>query len=105
MVYRKFLKSIEVIKQRHDQDRVEHPSAMPTEIDIPVRESVRRHCQEDRRRFSEPFAKEVFEHLVDKGLIVPSPYGGHMFPYSGNLPSREEVEDRVNEILARRVNS
>lgn len=100
-MYRKFLKSIEKIKAFHDLDRVENPGAVPAEIDIPVIDSIRRHCFEDRRRYSDGFANLVFEHLVEKAIIVKSPYGGHMFPYVGDLPSEEEVRDRVQKVMNR----
>lgn len=107
VVYKKFLKAIEHFKKQDDLDRQESPRLIPLEWDPSIKNSIRKLCQEDRRRYSEEFAEELLEHATGLGLLIKSPYGGHMFPLPPNsdpLPTREEfvadIKQRLDDLNA-----
>ncbi len=106
-VYKKFLKSIEHFKKQDDLDRQESPRQIPLEWDSSIKNSIRGLCREDRRKYSDGFADELFEHVVELGLMIKSPYGGHMFPLPPNaepLPTREQfvadIKQRLEDLNA-----
>jgi len=96
-IYKEFLKSIEFLKKQDDEDRNEDPKRIPLEWDISIKEQIRKYCRKDHKRYTEEFAEDVMRHLVEKGILIKSPYGGYMFPLptGTNLPSKTEFIEKV----------
>lgn len=100
--FKKLIKSIEHLKSQDDLDRKENPSRVPMEWDSSIKELIRISCREDHKRYTEDFANNFIEEmLVEKGLLVKSPYGGHMFPLPAGvtLPSKEEFVAMIHAKL------
>jgi len=86
------------MKQAWDKDRIDHPETVPYEIDHSLKSNIERHVREGRVQYiggrsgMEVVVNETIEYLVTKGLIIKSPYGGHMFPLPTGivLPTKEQ---------------
>jgi len=105
-VYSKVLQGLNHIRKQWDEDRAEDPKRVPYEIDMQLRLLIERCMREGKVRRSEEFIRWTVDYLVEKGLIVRSPYGGHMFPLPPDaepLPSKEEfikqLESKIDEII------
>lgn len=107
-VYSKIVQSLRDLKKSWDQDRVENPNQVPYEIDMSLRAAIERHVREGRvncygRQDMAILVDQTIEYLAAKGLIVKSPYGGHMFqvPVGTVLPTKEQFIKQTEAKLDR----
>lgn len=106
-VYNKVLASLKFIKKQWDEDREENPSSVPYDIDSSLRMAIERHMREGHVRYHGSSHREqlidgTVDYLREKGLIVRSPYGGHMFPLPDDhdpLPSKDELVEDIKKRL------
>lgn len=99
--FKKLMKSIEFLKAQDDLDRKESPKRIPIEWDSSIKERIRNACREDKKQYTEAFANNFIEEmLVEKGILIKSPYGGHMFPHNQTLPSKEEFIASIHKELS-----
>lgn len=105
-VYSKVIQGLRHIRKQWDEDRAEDPKRVPYEIDSQLRSMIERCIREGHMRRSAGLVDWTIDYLVEKGEIVRSPYGGHMFPLPPDaepLPSKEEfirqVESKIKDIM------
>lgn len=100
---------IQGLKKMHKswlEDRAENPHVVPYEIDSCLKMLIERCMNEGRmvthgRENRERIVLATMSYLVEKGLIVKSPYGGHFFPLPDDtvLPSKEQLISNVKKRL------
>lgn len=95
--YRQVVKKLESLRKQDNQDRHENPTALPIDWSGSIKAMIERTVRENRERYSKGQAEEVIQGFVDKGLLVPY-LGGVAFP-GKQLPTRDEVVERVEKIL------
>lgn len=107
LVYSKVLQSLRKMKIAWDQDRVDNPQLAPYEIDISLKMHIEAAMREGKMNMSiadrEVVVIETIDYLRSKGLIVKSPYGGHIFPLPDgvSIPTKEEMVKRAKEEVDR----
>lgn len=95
LVYSKVLQSLTKIRKNWDEDRKENPTQVPYEIDSELKMAIERQIREGKvncnKRDMEILTSKTIDYLASKGLIIKSPYGGHMFPLPAGveLPTKE----------------
>lgn len=103
--YSKVIQGLKHIKKQWDEDRVENPSQVPYEIDSELRSLIARCAREENanvggNRNMEILCDRTITYLVEKKIIVRSPYGGVMFPLPEDhapLPSRDELVQHIRD--------
>lgn len=103
--YSKVIQGLRHIKKQWDEDRAENPNTVPYEIDSSLRPLIARCAREERanvygNKDMEILCDQTIKYLVDKGILVGSPYGGVMFPLPKDhapLPSKEELAKDVKK--------
>lgn len=105
--YNKVLQGLKHIRANWDEDRVENPRSVPYEIDNELDILIERCIREERVNCHgtsnrDILIKQTKHYLIEKGLVVGSPYGGIMFPLpedNAPLPSKEEFIADVKKRL------
>lgn len=107
LVYSKVIQSLKKMEINWKQDRIDNPKMAPYEIDSSLVMSIENAMREghmgmnlqDKKRV----VQETFEYLVNKGLIVKSPYGGHIFPLPEGtiIPTKNELIRQIEYSLRR----
>lgn len=101
LVYSKVVQSLKKMKVHWDQDRVDNPNMAPYEIDMSLKAHIETALREGKiglsRTEKEVVINETIDYLRDKGMIVRSPYGGHIFPLPPGavIPTKEEMIKRT----------
>lgn len=97
--YSKVIQGLKHIKKQWDEDRAENPNIAPYEIDSQLRRLIARCAREERanvhgNKDMEILCDKTIKYLVEKKILVGSPYGGVFFPLPEGhapLPSKEQL--------------
>ena len=97
--YSKVIQGLKHIKKQWDEDRAENPNIAPYEIDSQLRRLIARCAREEHanvhgNKDMEILCDKTIKYLVEKKILVGSPYGGVFFPLPEGhapLPSKERL--------------
>ena len=102
-VYSQVLQKLRHIKTQWDEDRIENPKRVPYEIDSQLRHLIDAciteghvHCHGNKNR--EILIDQTVNYMVEKGILIGSPYGGVMFPLPVDAPPLPSEEELIAEI-------
>jgi len=105
--YSKVIQGLKKIKADWDEDRAENPNIAPYEIDSQLRPLIARCAREEHanvhgNKDMEILCDQTINYLVEKKILVGSPYGGVFFSLPEGhapLPSKEELIQQVRKAI------
>lgn len=82
-IYNKVIQSLRSYQQHWEEDRREHPNAMPYDVTHQVK-GVIEHCMQEggmrcHKDVKIALIDEMFDYLIERGILIKDQYGGYNY--------------------------